>query len=414
MNTTLNDFVVVYSTEIARRIKSRPFQIGLILGLVGIFVFSELPGWVQHAAGASQKTIVLAGAPALTAPAKKLLAQDDFVVAATVEQSTAPTSAGLDRYHAASWLQVAQGPRGLKLTVYTKDPANVPSDRVKTDLIPLSLELASSMSQARIQSLLDAPITIKSVAAKFGSAAQATAAHGVASALLFFLYLLILINSQLVMSAVAEEKTSRIAELLVASVSPIPLLYGKIAAAATLGLMQMVIWVAEAAYLGSHAATTVTAAASGHASSGLGSLTGSVTTLEIVCFVLFFFLGFLQLATLFAGVGSLINRTEDLGSISLPLIVPVMAGFVISIAALDAPDVSWVVATSFVPLLAPFVMFARIAVSDVPLWQIGTSLIINAVALWGIAWMAGKLYRVGMLLYGRAPSLGQIWQVLRS
>ena len=94
--------------------------------------------------------------------------------------------------------------------------------------------------------------------------------------------------------------------------------------------------------------------------------------------------------------------------------MPIVAAFLIAITGLAAPDTPLVVACSFVPLLAPFVMFVRIAVSTVPLWQIALSLAINLVALYIIAILAGKIYRVGMLLYGRAPSLRQVWSVIVS
>jgi ABC-2 type transport system permease protein len=94
--------------------------------------------------------------------------------------------------------------------------------------------------------------------------------------------------------------------------------------------------------------------------------------------------------------------------------MPIVFAFIIAIAALGSPDAPLAVVCSYLPLLAPFVMFARIAVSNVPLWQIGISVAINLVALYVIAVLAGKIYRVGMLLYGRAPNFRQVWSVIRS
>ena len=108
------------------------------------------------------------------------------------------------------------------------------------------------------------------------------------------------------------------------------------------------------------------------------------------------------------------NRTEDIGSISTPLIFAVIAALFVAIAALGTPDAPWAVTCSFIPLISSFVMFARIAVGNVPLWQLILSLGINVVALWFIAMFAGKVYRVGMLLYGRTPKFSQIWSVIRS
>jgi ABC-2 type transport system permease protein len=121
----------------------------------------------------------------------------------------------------------------------------------------------------------------------------------------------------------------------------------------------------------------------------------------------------LQFSTIFAGIGSLISRPEDLGSVNSALILPIVAALIIAITALDAPDAPIVVASSFVPLVAPFTMFARIAVSAPPAWEAWASGAINLVALLAIGLFAGRLYRVGMLLYGRPPSLKQMWTTMR-
>ena len=143
-------------------------------------------------------------------------------------------------------------------------------------------------------------------------------------------------------------------------------------------------------------------------------LGGGVNPTEIVSFLILFLLGFGQLSMLMAGLGSLVNRTEDLGSVSIPVVMPVVFAFILAIVAIQVPDLPWIVGVSFLPLVSPFVMFARIAVTDVPIWQIALCVAINLVALWAIAIAAGKLYRVGMLLYGRAPNFKQVWQVIRS
>jgi ABC-2 type transport system permease protein len=215
------------------------------------------------------------------------------------------------------------------------------------------------------------------------------------------------------MSSVAEEKTSRIAEMLVASVNPSALLSGKIAASATLAVIQMIIWIAIGFLLGAHPGAPAALEAADSSRATTFSLS-SVSSADLAGFAAFFLLGYLQVSTMFAAVGSLVNRTEDLGALAGPLVIPIVAAFLIAMTALAAPDTPVVIITSFVPLIAPFVMFARIVVSDVPAWQVMLSLAINIAATWGIAVLAGKIYRVGMLLYGRPPKLAQIWSVIRS
>jgi len=328
--------------------------------------------------------------------------------------SAAPTLSEIRAARASAWVTLARNPAGgLRFTVYSKNPKRSVAENVADDLTSLNVSLATSIPRSRIHKLLHVPYTVTGIASKFANASDAAAAYGVGYALLVILYLLILVNSQLVMASVAEEKTSRIAELLVASISPIPLLYGKIAAATVIGLLQMVVWIATAVVVsGSFGAHATGVSSDNMDFSGL--MSGAITMPELLSFIALFALGFLQFSMLFAGIGSLINRTEDLGSVSMPIIIPVVGGFLAAIATLETPDAPWAVAMSFVPLISPFVLFARIAVSDVPAGQLTAGLIVNLLAAWLIAIMAGKLYRVGMLLYGRPPSLKQVWSVIRS
>ena len=400
----MNDFIVVYSTELMRRIKSRPFQIGLLIGIVSIALFTKLPDLLRNA-GSHQTNVVLAAPAAVLDRAKALLA-NDYAIVATTADATTPNAASLKSHDASAWIAITDA-KGLKVVVYAKDPSKNWST-VGRRLAPLNVALATDVSQARLATLMSVPVDVQALGAHFSSAAQADAAEGIAFTLLIFLYMLILINSQLVMSSVAEEKTSRIAELLVASISPVPLLYGKIAVATTLALLQLFIWVTVGLVLGANGMHT------GRSIDPGAILAGGVTATEIVSFLILFLLGFGQLSMLMAGLGSLVNRTEDLGSVSIPVVMPVVFAFILAIVAIQVPDLPWIVGVSFVPLVSPFVMFARIAVTDVPIWQIALCVAINLVALWAIAIAAGKLYRVGMLLYGRAPNFKQVWQVIRS
>lgn len=410
----MNDFIVVFSAELMRRLKSRPFQIGIIIGVLGILAFVKLPTLMAGAFDSSGSTVVLAGDPIIANAAKPLL--NDYKVAAVVPGSAAPSEADMKARHATSWIVFAKDASGgIRFTLYSHNPKDSAGESIANDLSSFNVSLGTAIPRARVHALMHVPYTIKGVASKFASSGAATAAWGMGYFLLMMLYLLILINSQLVMSSVAEEKTSRIAELLVSAISPMPLLYGKIAAATVSGLLQMAIWVAAGFLLGTAGSGASHAAAGASASPDITSIFLSAVSLpEVLAFVVLFALGFLQFSMLFAGIGSLINRTEDLGSVSMPIVLPVVGGLFLAMAALGVPDAPWAQACTFIPLVSPFVLFARIAMSDVPLWQIVVALLINVASAWIIAALAAKLYRVGMLLYGRPPSLKQIWSVIRS
>jgi len=408
---TLNELITVFSVELTRRLRSRFFIAGLLIGVVGIALFVELPNLLSKTI---ITRIVLVGEPRVTSQAKLLLDRD-FSVVATERTIGTPTVADLNSRHADGVVQFVRAGSGLRLIVYAKDPNALRAVSLRRDLVELNLQLATNASAAHVKSLLEIPVDVHVVGSKFKTAEQSEAALGVAYALLIVLYLLILLNGQSVMTSVAEEKTSRIAELLVASVRPTSLLVAKVGASMVLALIQMATWISVAVFFSTLSPPPATQ------SSGLGTSSdfaffalSSISVGDVVAFVVFFLLGFFQTAMLFAAVGALINRTEDVGTMSYPVLMPTLAGFFIATSALAVPDAAYVKITSFIPMLSTYVMFERIVASTVPFWQILVAVVLNVIALWGIAVVAGKLYRVGMLLYGRAPSFAQVWKVLRT
>lgn len=408
----MNEFITVYSAELMRRLRSRIFIIGLLIGAFGIFALIKLPQYMESFVTQSHR-IALAGDRVLIARAKPLLRKDYTVVQMMPDKYSVAASDLTDAKKIGAIVVLRRTGKRIGADVYARDPGNISVSTIRRDLLPLSLQFATGLTNAQLTHAMNVPVVMHATNSKFGSAAQANDARIIAYLLLFLLYLLIMINSQLIMTSVAEEKTSRIAELLVASVSPSSLLSGKVAASATLSIVQMLIWLAIGFAFGAHPGAAA-AFDSGDTSRSATFSMADVSMADMAGFAAFFLIGYLQISTMFAAVGSLVNRTEDLGSLAGPLVIPIVAAFLIAMTALAAPKAPIVVITSFIPLIAPFVMFARIVVSDVPLWQVLLSLGINVAATWAIAVLAGKIYRVGMLLYGRPPKLSQIWSVIRT
>ena len=408
----MNEIITVYSAELMRRLRSRVFWIGLCFGLLGIAAMMKLPQFLVTTLEQNARAVALAGDPALIERAKPLL-QKDFKVTGTLPGVTVPKESDLSGTRAGAIAMLGRDAHALRVTVYAKDPSNFSTASFRRDLLPLNVQLATHLTQAQAQSMLAIAVDVRTIASKFGTASAADSARGIAYVLLVFLYILIVLNSQLILTSVAEEKTSRIAELLVASVDPTVLLIAKIASSATLALLQMGSWIGLALLLGAQPGASGMAAGSPEAHSMPISLDG-ISSADITSFLTFFALGYLEMATLFAAVGSMINRTEDLGSLSGPLFLPVIAAFFIAMLALGVPDSPIVGIASFIPVVSPFVMFARVVVSDVPAWQIAISIALNLAAICIIAMAAGKIYRIGMLLYGRPPKFSQIFAVLRS
>lgn len=407
----LRELLIVYRAEIVRRIRSRPFLIGLVVGGIGIAMLGRLPGFLNAHVGTEQTRFLLGGAPSLTERASRLLANHYAIV--RVQRSTSPPRLSeFDRLHAGVFLALSTDASGLQAVAYSTAPAIVDSRRLSALLLPLDLQVGGHVDASTAMRLSHFKIAVDTVR-NAESLEQAQVSRGIAFTLIFFLYLLIVLNSQLTMAGVIEEKTNRIAELLVAAVDPIALLYGKVFAGATLGLLQMIFWMLCGIAAGMTSVRgNPTAAVSATPFNLGGALAGALTPTVTCAFLFFLIVGLLQFSTLFAGVASLISRPEDLGSVNAPMILPIVAALVLAIVALDAPDAPAVVVSSFVPLLSPFTMFARIASGQPPLWQIAAGATIDATALVAIAVLAGRLYRVGMLSYGRPPTLRQIWATI--
>jgi ABC-2 type transport system permease protein len=408
----MNPIGIVFSAEFLRRITSRAYRIATLLGALSIVLIAVLPKLFSGGFGGGSTTLVLVGDPALTAAARPLLAHDYTIGATLTRLDRTPDTAFLDAHGKATAVAVLSRRRGgLSVVAYARDPSAFRGGFARS-LVPLQVALGTGVPVAAVQHHSTVPVEVHDVAGRFADASAAEAAKGIGYLFVFLLYLSILLNAQAIMASVAEEKTSRIAELLVATIDPAQLLTAKILAAAATGMIQLGVWIATGAFAGSAVVGMFSDGAPATGGMGIGPL--ALPPGEVLSFVAFFIVGFLQYGVLYAAAASLINRTEDLGSVTGPLVVPVVIGFMMAQLTLQFPSAPQLIVASQVPLLAPFVMFTRIAVSSVPAWQIVLSLAINVAAAALLALAAGKIYRVGLLLYGRPPSLKQVVATLRA
>jgi ABC-2 type transport system permease protein len=195
---------------------------------------------------------------------------------------------------------------------------------------------------------------------------------------------------------------------------------GKVLGIGAMGLTQFIVWgvlvLGGSSVLGSAAALfldpsmlNLPAGASDEAVRQAVDV--SVPTLPVslfVWFALFFLGGYLLYASLFAAVGSAVEQQQDAQSFVLPLMLPLIIPIVMLFFMLEAPNATFSVVLSMIPLFSPVLMVARIAVADVPFWQVGGSFLLLAGAFVGAIWLSGRIYRIGILMYGKKPSLREI------
>ncbi len=244
------------------------------------------------------------------------------------------------------------------------------------------------------------------------------------------MYLSVFIYGMMIFRSVMEEKTSRIAEVMISSVKPFQLMLGKILGVGAVGFTQFIIWfvltgiivTSITAMIGvdpSHVAATnpqMSAAMQntqeiqegGKMGVALLELRNQNWALILPLFFVFFILGYLMYASLFAAVGSAVGDDQgEAQSLTLPITLPVIAAIYIMFAAVRSPDSSLAVWSSIFPLFSPIVMPARLPFHP-PAWQIALSLTVLIATVIGLVWLAGRIYRVGILMYGKKVTFKEL------
>lgn len=239
------------------------------------------------------------------------------------------------------------------------------------------------------------------------------ASFAIAYAMSFILYLALLLYGVQVMTSTVEEKTNRINEVLVSSLRPFELMLGKVLGVGSVGLLQLGIWVGAAYLLSSQrAALGKLLGASPEAISAMPipTLPGDL----LVVFLLFFMLGFFFYAAAYAAVGSTCNTVQETQQASLPVTLFVIVGLMLMFRLLDDPNGQFGRVLSLVPPFAPFVTPVRYSLSPLPLTEVLLSVAAMVVGVLVMAWLAGRIYRVGILMYGKRATFAEMARWVRS
>lgn len=253
----------------------------------------------------------------------------------------------------------------------------------------------------------------------------------------FLIYLSVFIYGSMVMQSVIEEKTSRVVEVMVSAVKPFDLLLGKVLGIGALGVVQQVVWLAiilgGAAAVGPIIATFADAPAATQqveqaeriaAETGvpaeavqtpdIPSLLPEISPVIIVAFVLFFIGGYLVYSSLFAAAGAAVEELQDAQSFTVPIMIPVILGFASMTPILESPESTFAVIMSMIPFFSPILMLARMSVTEVPAWQVLLSLSLLFGGFLATMWLSARIYRVGILSYGKKPTYGDLIKWIRA
>lgn len=223
--------------------------------------------------------------------------------------------------------------------------------------------------------------------------------------LVMFIYITVLLYGMVVMRGVMEEKQSRIIEVLLASVRPFDLMLGKVIGIGLVGLTQYVVWAVSGLALSAISAYGAIAVA------GFGMPKISVSLM--IFFLVYYLLGYFLYAALYAMIGAIVSNEDDGQQLVLPVSMTFALSFVLSTLALQNPNGLAVTILSLIPFFGPSLMFLRIALGAAPAWQIAVSIILFVVTIIAVTWIAAKVYRVGVLMYGKRPTLPELARWLK-
>ncbi|MGC1784952.1 MAG: ABC transporter permease [Acidobacteriaceae bacterium] len=427
----MHEALLIAKREYLEHVRSKAFRIGTVLipvlfavifGIGGLS--GKMSGGMKHIVVASNNAALAASVRAeLTAPhatnsddrrdeARRLLgAHVDVqapVSAADLRSLNAQVeNKSIDGY---LWLKVPPGTTLPEATYVSRGSADLFGESRMQDAIGRALAhealVNRGMSSAGAEGLLKG-VDLKTEQIKNGDVISSDAGKGFwgAYAMAFVLYFAIVFYGMNVARSVVGEKTSRVFEVLLATTKPESLMAGKLLGVGAAGLTQMGIWLAAVLLLSASALGTQLG------QGGLGAY--GITPLQLIFFVLYFLLGFFFYSALSAGFGATVSQESEVQQFGIILVLPLLVGLMM-IGYIVASPTAWpVVLLSLFPPCLPTVMILRMSAMAVPWWQLGLSLVLMVASTYGVLWIASRIYRVGILMYGKRPTLPELVRWLR-
>ncbi|AWB43274.1 ABC transporter permease [Paenibacillus sp. CAA11] len=280
---------------------------------------------------------------------------------------------------------------------------------IKTQII-----VGDSLNEQQIAAL-NIPVQIEGEkAAGIGGAQAESSDDGINLSNFIYVYVLLIVfmitnttTGTMIASEVTSEKSSRIMEILITSVSPLTQMFGKIIGMFLLGLSQIAVFTV----------VVIVNLMLPHNQTALTDLGFNLSDLSIDVFIyglIFYILGYFLFATLYAAIGSLVSRTEELGQATMPMTVLTLISFYIGTFSVNAPNTLLLKITSYIPFTSPISMLVRIGMGKVATWEIYVSLAVLAVSIFIFGWISAKIYRTGVLLYGKRPTFKELRKAMKA
>jgi len=418
LNNLLRNTLLIAKREYLERIRSRVFRITTLLVPIGFTGMAFLGAMSGRKLEGVQNLAILSNNPALAQQVKVAL-NDGAMPPKLVEVYAPATDADLAQVKE----QVASHQIGGYLTVETTPGVAEPDatwisgssinlvgkaqmeSAVRSALIREQLA-AKGVPQEQVSGLMkEVKLETKQLKGSAVVSSDSERSFFGAYGLIIVLYASVLIYGINIARPVVEEKTSRIFEVLLSTASSDSLMLGKLLGVGAVGLTQMAIW---GALLVFYAGSAFAATQGIH---GLGSL--GITRAELGFFVIFFLGGFYLYSALAAALGSTVSGEQEVQQFSFILISPLVVSVVLLPYVLGNPNSTGAVVLSLLPPFTPIIMYMRICAQMPPLWQVWLSVVLLAASVWGMVWLSARIYRIGVLMYGKRATLPEMIRWLR-
>lgn len=403
----MNKFWIVLAHTYVTKLKSKAFIITTILSLLFIYGLANIQSILEFIIGEEEKEVaVIDDSGVLFEPLQESIRLVDeelemFVYTDTLEAGKKDVQN--EEFSALLTLDVTDD--GLPIaTLYENDATeSFVQKTIEQQLQNLKIAIATEkagIDQATMEKIYE-PVSFEKVALDEAAKTddELNQARGLIYIMLFVLYMAVAIYGQMIATDVASEKSSRVMEILISSAPPVVHMFAKIIGIGLLGLTQLLIFfIAGYSFilrkndLVSEVATEMI---------GLNQFSISIYLYAI----LFFILGYFLYATIAAMLGSLVSNVEDVQHLLLPNVMLIMVAFFISIFGLAAPDAKFITITSFIPFFTPMIMFLRVGMLDIPLWEVGLAIALLIATIVFFAFLGARIYRGGVLMYGPSRSL---------
>ncbi|MEF2293860.1 MULTISPECIES: ABC transporter permease [Virgibacillus] len=409
----MNKFWIILGHTYTTRVKSKSFIITTLITLIFIFALTNIKTIIDvFSDGEKDQIAVIDETDELFKPLAENVEQaNEDIELALYEDTEEKAKQAVEEEDYAALILLSKNEKQLPEATYYANSISESSLQTTLEQQLQQLKIMYATEQAGVDpatlAMINEPVVFDTIALDESAKTEEelNQARGIVYIMLFLLYMTVIMYGNMIATDVATEKSSRVMEILISSAPPVTHMFAKIIGVALVGLTQIVLFLGAG-----YALITAKDEATKElfAQFGIGSASTSIYIYAIV----FFILGYLLYATLAAMLGSLVSRIEDAQQIIMPMTFLIVIAFVIAMSGLSTPDAGFIKITSFIPFFTPMIMFLRVGMLDIPVWEIALSIGLLVGTIIILAILGAKVYRGGVLLYGRSSSLKDLKKAL--